>query len=231
MKLKLIEKKKMQNDTISFIFEAPAGFNWKAGQFMHYTLPHENPDERKTERWFTISSAPFEKNVVITTRISAGNGSTFKNNLVNLPIGSGIDSDGPEGDFVLGDPSGKEFVFIAGGIGITPYHSILMDLDNKKMDFNINLIYANRTADAVFKDELNALALKHKNLKIHYIIDPDKLSIEKIKELVPDFKKPVFYLSGPEPMVESFEKILIGEGIAEERLIRDYFPGYTWPLN
>lgn len=227
MKLTLISKKPETPGVISFVFEPEAGFAWQAGQFLHYKLPHEGQDERKDERYFTISAAPFEKNAMITTRISE-KGSSFKNALVGLPIGGTVEAEGPMGEFTVDDPSG-EFIFIAGGIGITPYRAILLDLDKKGVEINGKLLYANRDSNFIFKEELEALAAKHKNFTIRYFVDPERIDESTIKTEAPDLTRPVFYVSGPEPMVEAFEKMLLGMGVEDSRLKRDYFPGYNWP--
>jgi len=227
MKLKLIEKRFETADITSFIFKPDTDLKWQAGQFLHYNLPDKNPDNRKTERFFTIAAAPFEKNVMVTTRF-AEKSSSFKKDLFSLPIGGEINASGPMGSFVVEDPA-KEFVFIAGGIGITPFRSILLDLDNKEVPIRGKLLYANRDNNFVFKKELDALAQKHKDFKIRYFVDPEKIDEAAIKQEAPDLKSPIFYVSGPEPMVEAFEKILAGIGVPNSHIKRDYFPGYDWP--
>lgn len=227
MKLSLIEKRKEAGDATSFIFKPETPLSWQAGQFLHYILPHENPDDRKIERYFTISAAPFEGHVMFTTRLSEER-SSFKTALDALPVGGMIEADGPEGDFVIADPS-KKFVFIAGGIGITPYRAILLDLDSKGVDINAQLLYSNRDNNFVFREELEALAKKHSNFHIRYFVNPERIDEAAIRKEVPDLSEPVFYVSGPEMMVEAFEKMMLGMAIPEDRLKRDYFPGYDWP--
>ncbi|HUZ92746.1 MAG TPA: FAD-dependent oxidoreductase [Candidatus Paceibacterota bacterium] len=227
MKLSLVEKRKEAGDAVSFVFKPAAPFSWQAGQFLHYTLPHANPDDRKTERYFTISAAPFENRVMLTTRLVEKK-STFKEALSALPVGGAIEADGLEGDFVVDDPTAG-LILIAGGIGITPFRAILLDLDKKGVPINATLLYANRDNDFVYKDELEALARKHTNFKIHYFVTPEKIDEQAIRNAAPDLSKPVFYVSGPEPMVEAFEKMMLGMGITEPHLKRDYFPGYNWP--
>lgn len=129
MGLTLLEKHPEAGDATSFIFKPETPLVWQAGQFLHYNLLHQNPDERKAERYFTIASAPFEQNIWLTTR-HMEKGSSFKAALFALPIGGNIEANGPEGDFVVNDLA-REFIFIAGGIGITPYRSILLDLDQR----------------------------------------------------------------------------------------------------
>ena len=226
MKLKLIDKKQETADVYSFVFKTGEPFTWKAGQFMMYELEHPDPDERGSRRFFTIASAPFEKDIRLTTRLAKEGGSSFKNALFNLPIGSTIYGDGPRGIFVLEDPN-KEYVFIAGGIGITPFHSILFDLDHRRHPINVVLLYASNTPDTVYKKELDQLAKKHSGLKIHYIVAPDLIDEVAIKKFVPDLVKPLFYISGPEPMVKSLENLLSEIGVSKENIKRDYFPGYS----
>lgn len=227
MKLVLIGKKTEAADATSFIFKSEITTPWQAGQFLHYTLPHDNPDDRKDERYFTISAAPFEKNIMLTTRF-AEKGSSFKRALSALPLGGTIEASGPEGDFVITD-SGTELIFIAGGIGITPYRAILLDLDRRGVSINAKLLYANRDSSFIYKEELGALTAKHKNFTIRYFVSPERIDEIVIRKEVADLTRPTFYVSGPEAMVESFEKMLLGMGVPDGNLKRDYFPGYNWP--
>ncbi len=227
MRLILERIKQETADAFTFIWRPEAPLAWKAGQYLHYTLPHDNPDSRKTERFFTNAAAPVEQRVQITTKIT-DKASTFKKAMRALPIGGTIEATGPEGDFVADDPSAP-MVFIAGGIGITPFRSIILDLDHRELPMDILLMYASATADAVFKDELEAAAARNPGLKIRYYIGDDRIDEAKIRAAVPDLGKPIFYVSGPEPMVESFEKLLAAMGVPEPHIKRDYFPGYDWP--
>ncbi len=228
MKLTLIDKRPADTNAMSFVFKPEVPIAWRAGQFMHYKLPHEHMDERKDERWFTISSAPFEKNITITTRISP-NGSSFKKALVAMPLGGTIEANGPDGDFIVEDAE-REMILIAGGIGITPFHSMLLELDHNHLHINAKLLYANRDDDFVFKGELEALLKRHRNFSIDYFSGDKRIDSTTVLKVAPNLTAPLFYVSGPEPMVELFEKMLRGMGILDEHMKRDYFPGYTWPL-
>jgi ferredoxin-NADP reductase len=225
MTFTLIDKKQETNDVTTFIFKSDEPLSWTPGQLLHYTLPHEDPDDRGIERWFTISSAPSEKNPALTTRFAGEKSSSFKKALFALPIGGTITADGLEGDFTLPDP-GVPVVFIAGGIGITPFHSILKELDHMGTSINGTLIYANRNDAITFKSELDALAAKYPTLKIRHVIEPERIDETVIRSAVPDLSTPVFYVSGPEPMVEHFIPLFEGMGIAPEHIKHDFFPGY-----
>ncbi len=225
MKLQLIDRKTEVSNVESFIFQPEEPLSWKAGQFLHYILHHEPTDDRGSDRWFTISAAPFEGHVMLTTRFTDEKGSSFKNKLRNLKIGKSIEVSFLEGDFTLEDPE-KEHVFIAGGIGITPFRSILKQLDQDKKPINVTLLYSNRDQNIVYKDELEEIAKSNLNFKIHYIFSPEHIDEKKIRELIPDIQKPIFYISGPEPMVENLGTLLKGMGIAEDHIKQDWFPGY-----
>ena len=243
-KLTLINKKQETSNTTSFIFKSEQPLGWQAGQFLHYKLQHPTPDERKEDRWFTISSAPHEGRVMLTTRVinhvrgregsqraSASNGvdkpSSFKAALNNLPLGGTIEAEGPDGEFVVDDPN-KDHIFIAGGVGVTPYRAILLDLERRGLPINVALFYTNGNQEFVYKDELEAVAKRNPGFKILYFVSPEKIDGAVIKKYVPDLQKPAFYVSGPEPMVVEFEKMLMDMGIPDEHIKRDYFSGYDW---
>jgi glycine betaine catabolism B len=112
MKFTLSATKQEANDTFSLIFAPEQPLQWKAGQLLRYVINHPNPDDRGVERFFSIASAPYEKDVMLTTRF-VPKSSSFKKALKNLRRGDAIEADDLEGDFVV-DDSKKTFVFIAG---------------------------------------------------------------------------------------------------------------------
>jgi glycine betaine catabolism B len=227
MILTLFNKVSITEDVTSFYFKPQIPVRWEAGQFMRFTLTHDNPDDRGTSRFFSISSAPFEENIMITTRFAGDTSSTFKKALLKMGIGQNISALAPQGEFTLKDFA-KSYIFIAGGIGITPFRSILLDLDfNKQLNnMEIFLFYSNRSNDIVFKEELDKLVFKNPLLKIRYVISPEICNIELIKNTVPDFQGKFYYISGPINMVRSIEGDLINTGLDGSRIKKDYFPGY-----
>jgi ferredoxin-NADP reductase len=227
MKFTLSATKQEANDTFSFIFAPEQPLQWKAGQLLRYVLNYPNPDDRGAERFFSIASAPHEKHVMLTTRF-ASKSSSFKKALKNLTPGDAIEAHDLEGDFVV-DDSKKKFVFIAGGIGITPFRAILLDLDYNKKPLNVQLLYANHDNDFPYRKELDALRGRHPEFRIDYVVSPNRIDEKSIQQLVPDIQKPMLYVSGPEPMVESMDETLKKIGVPEERIKNDFFPGYEWP--
>lgn len=224
MKLKFVRKEKVVGDIISFIFEPEEPITWEPGQYMHYLLPHEDEDDRGHERWFTNSAAPFEGHIVISTRINE-QGSSFKKALNALQPGDEIEADGPEGDFVLEDLD-RNYIFVAGGIGITPFRSILYDAYNKGLKLKVTLLFATRNQDIPFKDELEQFATNNPNIKIEYIVDPQSIDKELLKDRINAIDDPIVYVSGPKPMVKDFAQQLAEIGLSKENIKTDDFPGY-----
>ena len=225
MKLSLQLRKTEVPGVESFVFKPLESITWKAGQFFHYVLHHRPTDNRGSDRWFTISAAPSEGFAMITTRLANEQGSSFKKALADFKIGDEIEISDLDGDFIVEDSS-KEYVFIAGGIGITPFRSILKELDQKKEQVAITLLYANRDQNIVFKDELEVFAKNNPKFKIYYVVAPEHIDVAKIKEFVPDMQQSIFYISGPEPMVESLGNALKEAGVLADHLKQDWFPGY-----
>lgn len=241
MKLQLIEKKQAAPDIISFYFRPDSPLIYKPGQFLRYRIPEAVPDERGENRFFSIASAPYEGPIQLTTRFAPDKGSTFKKDLKNLEIGQSVEATGPSGSFSMDDPN-HNYVFIAGGIGITPFRAILLDLDHQGKPLNVSLFYANRTKEALFKEDLGKLAQKHPEFKIYYVISDEpvtetpasenikiisgKIDNNLIKSLILNLQSSIFYISGPEPMVLSMEKMIWDMGVPKENTKRDYFPGY-----
>lgn len=223
MKLELIRTEPGVPGVESFFFKPLESFTWKPGQFLHYVLHHEPSDARGSDRWFTISSAPFEGEVAITTRI-AEHGSSFKAALAAMKPGETIEISDIDGDFTIEDPA-RKYVFIAGGIGITPFHSILKEADHAKQQLEVTLLYANRDEQIPYRAELDAFAKNNPHLNIKYFVG-ERIDEKAIRDSVPSLSDAFFYVSGPEPMVESFGNLLKEMGVAPASIRQDWFPGY-----
>ena len=224
MRIKFVGKKKEIENVYSFIFEPNRVVSWQPGQYLHYELSHPSVDGRGIERWFTISSPPYEKHPTITTRFDPKRSSTFKKALLNLKEGSEIEAGEPRGDFLLNSDASRH-VLIAGGIGITPYRSMLLQLDHDNKPLNIDLFYANRDENFVFDDEFQNLVTKYSEFKIHKIVGDQRITENDLKPYLED-ESIIFYISGPKPMVEVYQHLLEELDVSPERVKTDYFPGY-----
>ena len=223
--LTFIGSEKLEGDVRSFNFKSDKSSTWTPGQYLHLTINHNEADDRGIERWFTISSAPYEVVMTISTRIVADHPSSFKQALIALRPGDKVEADEPEGDFVLGDQS-RNYIFVAGGIGITPFHSMIKQATEDKQMPNINLLHANSTADLAFQNEFKDIQSAYPNLKIEYVLSPKKIDKKLLQNTIQAVDRPIVYVSGPEPMVEAFVKELSDLGLNKDDIKADYFPGY-----
>lgn len=216
----------------TFFFKPEQPVHYTAGQFTELTLPHPHADDRGIKRWFTLSSAPDEEFLTITTKYAGDDkSSTFKKALFNLQPGAEVDLAAPMGDFVLPKLIQTPLVFVAGGIGLTPFHSMFEWLAATGEQRPIKFLYGVRNEDEiVFQDTFKRAGIEPTMV----VSDPSpawggqrgRLSAELILGLTKPEKDTLIYASGPEPMVEVLEKDFKKAGIGKDRLVLDFFPNY-----
>jgi len=239
MKLKLIEIKEEAKGTKSFFWEPEKTVNYIAGQYFYFTLPSlKYPDPRGATRHFTLSSSPTEGNLLRnTTRIREESG--YKKTLNELTVGSIIEGEGPNGTFLLDESEKGPFVFLAGGIGITPFRSMMKFATDKKLPIPIRLIYSNSVPEEIaFRKEIEELGKANPNIKVNMTISKPEESKEKwegltgridevlIRKLVADVSVPIFMVSGPPAMVDAVEQVLGKLGLPAGRVRSEKFTGY-----
>jgi ferredoxin-NADP reductase len=220
MKLIFRDKKNETSNIWSFFFEPVNKVEWIAGQSIR--LEMKKPTWGIDERRFTIASAPHEKHVRITTRVSD---SSFKQALVKLRKGNEIDGHAIEGDFVWGR-STKHRLLLAAGIGINPYRSMLADRIHRKKPINSTLLYGTRDNPILYKTELNLWQKLDPTLSVYYLTDK-RLAVDSHSTLAPLWHDSIVYISGPSPMVDQVAKDLVQMGLPETSLRLDWFTGYN----
>lgn len=210
-------------DHIYTFYFAPADKpHYTAGQFTELRVPHDNRDSRGDKRWYTLSSSPTEDLLAITTKFAAENGSSFKAALQQLKPGMELDMASPMGDFVLPKDPSIPLTFVAGGIGSTPFRSMVRYVSDSREKRDITVIYGARTKEEVaFQDTFKVLGDKFKPL----VGQP--LTAETILAAGNPGDNGYIYLSGPEPMIEALQKDLRAGGFDKRRIQTDFFPGYT----
>ena len=236
--LKLKNRVKIATDTFDFIFENNKKFAFQPGQYMEWTLRHRSPDHRGNRRYFTIASSPTESDIHLGIKFYP-EPSSFKNRLLALPAGGEIIASGRAGDFLLPKKDPRGLVFIAGGIGITPFRSMIQYLLDHKEKVPITILYSNRTlADIAYKDVLDR-AQRELGIKTIYnvtnsneVILGDSIKIgpidaQEIRQEIPDFMNKIFYISGPHAMVNAFETTLKSMGVRSRNIKIDFFPGFA----
>lgn len=237
-KIKLLEKNVVAKDTQTYVFDKPEGFTYKAGEYIFLILPHlVSPDPRGNTRHFTLSSSPTEKDLTITMRMRE---SGYKKTLDSLPIGTVLDmQDSPDTFYWDNDEETSPQIFIAGGMGVSPFRSIIKYISDKNISSPIHLIYSNKTPeDIVFQDELDAISKKNSNIKVFHTITRPNLTnttwdgykgrIDKdlIEKLTTNSLSPTYWLCGPPDMVSSMEEILEELSVSGQNIKVEKFTGY-----
>jgi len=190
-------------------------------------------DEKGTSRFFTISSSPLDAGeLAFTTRLSD---SAFKRSVDESSLGSSVNVEIIGGDLILPKSTFRQFVFIAGGIGITPFMSMLRYIDTKKLDYKITLLYSNRTvASTAYLDELTTLAKRNKKLTLMPTMTDDpswygetkRIDEAFIRNYVKDCSKSECFIVGSARMVEATNITLVAMKIPSDRQHAEEFPGY-----
>lgn len=212
-----------ETDTIySFIFSAPKLPAWKAGQHAIFTLPSKRV-EGKTWRPFSVAAAPHENVIRIDTIISP-EPSSFKQNLMSLQPGDPVRMFGPYGELYL-RPRMKKVVAIAGGIGITPFRSIIAVMAHKGSNIAFHLIYSAK-AEHVYQADLEKWKAKLPNLEITYTATSDEVNAALEKEITKDDNNTHYLLSGAPGMIEALCQSLLDHGIKQDHILHDPFKGY-----
>jgi ferredoxin-NADP reductase len=233
----LTGKKEIAEGTMEFSFERPAGFEYAAGQTIDLTLI--NPSETDTEgsrRTFSLVSAPHEKELRIATRMRD---TAFKRSLKDLPEGVEAEVEGPFGSFTLHENVVRPAVFLAGGIGITPFHSMAHDAAARDLPHRMTLFYSNRRPeDAPYLSEFDALAKAHPRFTFVPTMTDTGLSAgawsgergyvdaAMLARHLPADAVPVYYLAGPQGMVLALRDMLKASGVSGDDIRYEEFSGY-----
>ncbi len=223
--------------TWMFCFGRPPGFQFKAGQAVSLELLEPPAEPNSARRTFSLASAPAEDMLVVATRMREG--SAYKRALKALPEGAKLKLRGPLGTMTLHEDASRAAVFVAGGIGITPFFSMLRQAAHEKSSRAFLLIYSNRRPeDAPFLQELLALRARLSGFRMHATMtEMDKsarswdgprglLDEETVRRLVAGLPSPVYYLAGPPGMVEAMSGILKRAGASDADVRSERFFGY-----
>jgi ferredoxin-NADP reductase len=237
IKTRLKGRNEMAADTMAFHFEKPKGFTHTAGQCGDFTLI--NPPETDAEgnkRSFTLTSAPYEDDLIITTRMR---NTAFKRSLKTVPLGTEIELDAPWGELVLHDDPKVPAVFLTGGIGVTPVRSIVLQATHDKLPHKIFLFYSNRKPeDAAFLDELTSKQKDNPNFTLiatmtkmdgpsqQWSGETGFINKAMIQRSIRDLTLPIYYLTGPPQMVAAMQKTLDEAGVKHDNIRTEEFSGY-----
>ncbi|HET6400840.1 MAG TPA: FAD-dependent oxidoreductase [Candidatus Kapabacteria bacterium] len=238
--LKILSSKEIASGTNVFHLSKPEGFEYESGQTIDLTLiDPKDMDAEGPVRTFSLVSAPHEPELMFATRMRD---SAFKRALKNAPPGMELAWDGPYGSFIMHRNASKPAVFLAGGIGITPFMSMVKHAGHKKLPHQIYLFHSNHTPeDSPFLADLTEFTKQNPNF--HYIPTMTDLKdspkqagawagergfVDKsmIARHVNDLSTPVYYMAGPAGFVSAMRKMLVESKVDEDSIRFEEFPGY-----
>lgn len=225
LELRLETVKKEAAGLYSFAFSHQGRFDYKAGQYLEWTLPIRKSDSRGNRRYLTLSSSPTEDHLAFTVRMPQKS-SYFKQTIAKFKSGDKLLAAHLSGSFSLPAERSKKLAFVAGGVGITPFRSMAKYLVDSHQKRDISLLYcANSPDEFAFKNVFKQAAAN--GLKTSYI-DTSEAPIDSalISETLPDYKDRMFYISGPYGFVKAVRQALISLGVGPANIKSDYFPGY-----
>lgn len=234
----LRQKLRITPDTLDFVFIPDYRFAYEPGQYMEFTLSHDNVDTRGQRRYFTLASSPTEDTIRIGVKFYP-KGSSYKTALQHMGEKTLISANSLGGDFTLPEDMSRKLAFIAGGIGVTPYRSMIKYLLDKHQQCDVTLLYSASTAEDIAYSDVFEAARKEIGVKPVYMLTkpgaqiPDNrfragmITPEVIQAEIPDYHERLFYISGPQPMVAGISAELKKLGVRGEHIKTDFFSGYA----
>jgi ferredoxin-NADP reductase len=220
----ITKKQEIAEDTLEITMERPEGFNYYAGQYIQIMVdPLHQPDYRGNFRIFSLSSSPLDKAEISVAFRDGPSG--FKTTLKQLAPKTSIDIEGPHGFFTLPEKTSKTVILLAGGIGITPFISMLRYCHKNGFKQQTKLIYATRNKEtAAYLDELQKIAKKHElfsMLNLNGIVSSDYL-----KRNIKDNLNCLYYIAGPPAMINHCRNVLFKLAVHETDIISEEYTGY-----
>ncbi|TAN21977.1 MAG: FAD-dependent oxidoreductase [Acidobacteria bacterium] len=236
-RLRLLAREEIAEQTTAFYLEKPPNLRYAPGQFVDLGLVDlPEWDEEGKSRSLTIASAPCEGRLLFAMRMR---NTPYKRRLGALPLGSELIIDEPEGAFTLQNDARRPAVFLAGGIGVTPFRSMIRQSVHERLQRRLFLFYSNRRPeDAAFLEELRALAREHEWFRFiptmtqpwqsrrGWTEETEYIGPELIGRHVGALAEPVYYLAGPPAMIQSVNQALVEAGVNRSDINADPFDGY-----
>ncbi len=223
----LLGREEVAEGTMAFRFAKPAGFAFKGGQAVSLALVHPPAEPNSARRTFSLASAPFEDELMVATRMREG--SAFKRALKVLPLGTPVRLTGPLGAMTLHEDRARAAVLVAGGIGITPFRSLLLQAEQDGLAHPLLLAYSTRQrGHAAFLAELEALQRRNARFRLLARMTDAEGFVDEaaLAQFTRGAPAPIYYLAGPPAMVQAMKAILarMGAGAADVR--SEEFYGY-----
>ena len=234
MKAAVAETREVAKGTLLVLFAVEDYPDYRPGAYFWVELPDRGRDDEKgLRRHISLVTSPTERGVVgLATRVRD---TAFKQTLAELQVGDEVQVEEPKGSFLLPEDTGAEYVFVAGGIGITVFRSMLRYIADTGAPYRVTLVYSNRDREsAAFLDELEELEARIPGLRVVLTMTDEpgwegesrRLDADVLGELVGGLDGKTFLVAGPPQMAEAVRDSLLAAGLAEERVRADKFSGY-----
>jgi ferredoxin-NADP reductase len=234
MRATVAEKREVAKGTLLVLFAVEGYPDYRPGAYFWVELPDRgHSDEKGLRRHISLVTSPTERGVVgLATRLRD---SAFKRTLAELEVGDEVQVEEPKGSFLLPEETGAEYVFVAGGIGITVFRSMLRYVAEEGLPYRITLVYSNRDREsAAFLDELEELERRIGGLRVVLTMTDEpgwegetrRLDADVLADVVGGLDGKTFLVAGPPPMAEGVADSLRAAGVPDDRLLADKFSGY-----
>ena len=234
MRATVAEKREVAKGTLLVLFAVEDYPDYRPGAYFWVELPDRgHADEKGLRRHISLVTSPSENGVVgLATRLRD---TAFKRTLAELAVGDEVQVEEPKGSFLLPEDTGTEYVFVAGGIGITVFRSMLRYVADENLPYRITLVYSNRDRESsAFLDELEQLERRIDGLRVVLTMTDEegwdgetrRLDADVLGELVGGLEEKTFFVAGPPAMVEGVSESLLAAGLPEDRVVAGKFSGY-----
>jgi ferredoxin-NADP reductase len=234
MRATVTEKREVAKGTLLVLFAVEGYPEYRPGHYFWVELPERgHQDEKGLRRHISLVTSPTDQGVVgLATRLRD---TAFKKTLAELEVGDAVDVEEPKGSFVLPEDTDADYVFIAGGIGITVFRSMLRYIADTGAPYRVTLVYSNRDREsAAFLDELPELESRIPGLRVVLTMTDDdgwdgerrRIDEAMLGDVLGDLSRYTFLVAGPPAMAEGVSQTLLAAGVPEDRVLSDRFSGY-----
>jgi ferredoxin-NADP reductase len=234
MRATVAEKREVATGTLLVLFAVESYPAYRPGHYFWVELPDRgHQDEKGLRRHISLVTSPTETGVVgLATRLRD---TAFKRTLAELEVGDEVEVEEPKGSFLLPEDTSPEYVFVAGGIGITVFRSMLRYIADEGLPYRITLVYSNRDREsAAFLDELLELEEKIEGLRVVLTMTEDagweaesrRIDAAMLRDHVGELEDKQFLVAGPPTMTDAVVEALLAAGVPEDRVLADKFSGY-----
>ena len=234
MQATVSEKREVAKGTLFVRFAVEDYPDYRPGAYFWVELPDRgHSDEKGLRRHISLATSPTERGGVgLATRIRE---TAFKRTLAELEVGDEVQVEEPKGSFLLPEDTDAEYAFVAGGIGITVFRSMLRFIADEGLPYRVTLVYSNRYRESsAFLDELEELERRIGGLRVVLTMTDEQdwegetrhLDADVLRELLGGLEDKTFLIAGPPAMTEAVADSLLGTGLREERVLASKFSGY-----